>query len=130
MLLRGNRSCRIMNYPVMLVASMLSRLDRGYGGKRPFLFHLITSVQTQLPPWNRLRRPEWHRVERFVFVCNGNICRSPYAAAKAASLGLRSASAGLATKNGCPASEAARKHALWRGLYSRPIERFNSSSLC
>lgn len=52
-------------------------------------------------------------VQRLVFVCHGNICRSAFAEAVAHAEGLRAASFGLSTDSGkeahAPASEAARR---------------------
>ena len=48
----------------------------------------------------------WERVDRLVFVCKGNICRSAYAEAFALKLGLRAISFGLeAGGGGAPANE-------------------------
>lgn len=51
-----------------------------------------------------------------LFVCTGNTCRSPLAAAMARARGVEAASAGLAATNGSPASEYAQLAAAWRGL--------------
>lgn len=64
-----------------------------------------------------------------VFVCKGNICRSPYAEARARALGFSSYSVGLETKNGNPADWTAQEVALKRGLnlsghYTRSVEQF------
>jgi protein-tyrosine phosphatase len=59
---------------------------------------------------------DWKRVDRLVFVCAGNICRSAYADRKAASLGLPTASYGLATSTGSPANEVATRVAARRGI--------------
>jgi protein-tyrosine phosphatase len=85
-----------------------------YGGRRLFVRAMLARVQMGLPPWRRLRAIDWRRVENIVFVCKGNICRSAYAAAKAAALGLPSASAGLEAVSGAPANDAARRHAASR----------------
>lgn len=44
-------------------------------------------------------------IRRLVFVCKGNICRSPYAEARARLLGLPALSAGLEAGPGKPANE-------------------------
>ncbi len=51
----------------------------------------------------------WHEVRRLVFVCWGNICRSPYAELRAASFGLPAASFGLSTESGLPADATGRR---------------------
>src|SRR5271165_3705584 len=87
-----------------------------FGGKQGMARQLQT-----LPVALRVVGREWHsvdfgRVDRFVFLCKGNICRSAYAAARAVSLGVPSASAGLEAAGGDPANEFARRHAVERGL--------------
>lgn len=89
---------------------------RRYGGKRLFGRALLARAQVQMPRWRRLRSIDWRLVERIVFVCKGNICRSAYAAAKATSLGLPSVSAGLEAPLGAPANEKARRHAASRAI--------------
>lgn len=59
---------------------------------------------------------DWARVERLVFVCTGNICRSPYAEYRAAELGLAASSFGLDTHAGLPAFGLAVERAMARGL--------------
>ena len=51
-----------------------------------------------------------------LFVCTGNTCRSPLAAAMARALGAEAASAGLNACEGAPASEGAIRAAARRGL--------------
>lgn len=54
-----------------------------------------------------LARPSLVDVDRLVFVCLGNICRSAHAEAVARSLGMRAASFGIDTTAGRPADPAA-----------------------
>jgi protein-tyrosine phosphatase len=56
------------------------------------------------------------KVERLVFICKGNICRSPFAEAVARSRGWRSASYGLNVIKSQPADEIANKIALMLGI--------------
>ncbi len=49
------------------------------------------------------QRLDLARVNRLVWVCQGNVCRSPYADKIAAELGLPTASFGLSTTTGAPA---------------------------
>ena len=51
-----------------------------------------------------------------LFVCTGNTCRSPLAAAMARALGQDAESAGLAARYGAPASQGALRAAARRGL--------------
>lgn len=59
---------------------------------------------------------DFSRVERLVFVCKGNICRSPYAEARARQLGLNALSCGLECPNGDHANAQAIQNALVRGV--------------
>lgn len=52
-------------------------------------------------------RVEWDQVQRLVFVCSGNICRSPFAEAYAHDLGLAAVSAGLHCQGGASANDSA-----------------------
>ncbi|MBW4052632.1 MAG: phosphotyrosine protein phosphatase [Proteobacteria bacterium] len=55
-------------------------------------------------------------MSRLVFVCRGNICRSPYGGLRASSLGVRAVSFGLDAAEGAPANPVASRNALLRGV--------------
>ncbi len=59
---------------------------------------------------------DWKRVDRLVFVCAGNICRSPYGERRARMSGLPAASLGLSTHCGQPANQWAAMTARKRGV--------------
>lgn len=63
--------------------------------------------------WHQVR---WESVTRIVFVCHGNICRSPYAERRAADHGLPAASLGLFADCGAPADPVALRIAAPRGV--------------
>lgn len=54
--------------------------------------------------------------KRLVFLCSGNICRSPYGEVVARSLGVDTISFGLHCRGGDPANERAVAYAAKRGL--------------
>jgi protein-tyrosine phosphatase len=58
---------------------------------------------------------EWSKYRRLVFVCSGNICRSPYAEIAARDCGLAALSCGTHTENGRPADAVAITEAARRG---------------
>lgn len=63
---------------------------------------------------------DWGRIERLVFVCKGNICRSPYAEYKAKAMQLNAVSCGLRA-NGCAmANDEAIRQAIKRGIDLMP----------
>lgn len=96
--------------------SLRTYLAREYGGTRPFLVHLkhrgIYALGGYRPDPRILHAP----YERVIFVCKGNICRSPYAEARARQMGLNATSAGLDTPGGELASPAAISSAAKRGV--------------
>lgn len=63
---------------------------------------------------DRLR--QWPQRGRLVFVCSGNICRSPYAQEVARRHGIAAVSCGTDTNNGLPADGAALRTAAERGV--------------
>ena len=58
----------------------------------------------------------WETCERLIFVCSGNICRSPYAQEAARRHGLAAVSCGTHTRNGLPANDSAVREAAHRGV--------------
>jgi len=88
-----------------------------YGGKRGYLEHVRTRALYALGAYSSARDIDWSAVTRLVFVCKGNICRSPYASARARLLGIPSTSFGLDAAEGAPADPAA-----WRTALSRAVD--------
>lgn len=78
-----------------------------FGTYRGLVRLLLANIEDALGGYRRLRQIRWDQVERVVFVCHGNICRSPYAESRAASLGLPAVSFGLAADTGDPADHSA-----------------------
>lgn len=58
----------------------------------------------------------WRPGRRLVFVCSGNICRSPFAEVLARQHGMRAASCGTSTTSGQPADVGAIEEASRRGV--------------
>jgi len=78
--------------------------------------HYSHLARYRLGAFSRLKLVDWGSVRRLVFVCEGNICRSPYAEAKARTMNLASSSFGLNASSGGRADPAAIKAALLRGV--------------
>jgi protein-tyrosine phosphatase len=87
-----------------------------YGGKRGFLEHMRARALYALGAYRGSDAIEWAAVGRLAFVCKGNICRSPYASAKALSLGIAAASFGLDAREGEGADPVALKNSAIRGM--------------
>jgi protein-tyrosine phosphatase len=65
--------------------------------------------------FDNLKYIQAERIDRIVFVCRGNVCRSPYAEAAAKSLGLQATSCGVDVIRSAPAEPMAVRAALMRG---------------
>jgi len=87
-----------------------------YGGRRAYVAHLRARALYAMGAYRSVRSITWSAVERLVFVCHGNICRSPYAGARARVLGACAVSFGIEATNGAGANEAAARAALQRGI--------------
>ncbi|WP_454065081.1 arsenate-mycothiol transferase ArsC [Candidatus Nitrospira salsa] len=87
-----------------------------YGGKKAFLRNSFFSAKAMLGGYSVYRRINWLTVSRVIFVCHGNICRSPYAEFKFRELGGHTISAGLKAKSGNPANSSAQVAASSRGI--------------
>ena len=108
-------------------------LRKNYGSRRGFLKIWWSRAQNLAGYYRDYRTVDWERVERLVFVCQGNICRSAYAEARAAMQGNKAVSYGLATQPDLPANERAIEVAARRGVgleshRTAPIEEYEPKS--
>ena len=90
-----------------LVRRWGARIERRYGSWRGAVRAALTLLALY-SGWlrgYRLRHPA--RVQRLVFICQGNICRSAYAHQVALRLGMDAVSAGLSTTTGASSPPAA-----------------------
>lgn len=97
--------------------SRLNRIQEEYGGRQAWLrthAHRLMDSLCLLP--SGPTKSQLSEFKRLVFVCQGNICRSPYGEARARQLGISSASFGLSADNGKPANPSAASIAKQRGL--------------
>lgn len=87
-----------------------------YGSRRGFVLTWWYRLQYLLGGYRSYRQVDWQSIERLVFVCKGNICRSAYAEAVARSLGVKSVSCGIDTRNNAPADDDAIRMAEKKGI--------------
>lgn len=111
----------------------LGRLSAEYGSRRGWFRHAKWSAFAAMGGFRHERSVQWARVKRVVFVCAGNICRSPLAAAHARALGLTAVSAGVRCVSGHPVDPRAIRLAESHGLdiareRSAPIKDIKLSS--
>ena len=107
-----------------------------YGSRRGFVLTWWYRLRYILGNYRHYQQVDWKSVERLVFVCKGNICRSAYAEAVARSLGIESISCGIdtidgATANGEAIRAAATKGFDLRGHRTTPLQSlmFNKNDL-
>lgn len=78
-------------------------VKKRFGSKRGLLSLAISEGKHRLGFYERYKKIETQKVKRLVFICSGNICRSPLGEAVAKSLGISAESFGLDTRGGDPA---------------------------
>ncbi len=108
-------------------------INNRFGSRRGLLSSVRFELIGKVGGFSRYRRIDWSRVERLVFVCAGNICRSPLAEAVARDCGVPTASAGIACDGGHPADARAVELGSAWGLdlkrhRSMPIQRIRLSA--
>lgn len=87
-----------------------------YGGRLPFLKHVKARIIYYLGGYRLDRNVDWSKVKRLVYVCKGNINRSPFAEHYSRDRIKLVSSVGLETQNGKPASDEALRNAEARGI--------------
>lgn len=94
----------------------MNLIKHNFGSYRGYLTHLQACVAASLGAYASARNLDLRRVSRLVFVCKGNVCRSPYAEAKAIALGFPAISFGLDTTGGVSANPDAYRAAKTRDV--------------
>ena len=98
----------------------INKLDRWvagcYGSRRGFVKSCWYQIRFLVGGYREYRQIDWRSVERLVFVCKGNICRSAYAEAVARTMGIDSISCGIDTRQDYPANEDAIRVANDKGI--------------
>jgi len=92
------------------------RLAEAYGSRAGFVHTYWHRFLHFLGWYRNYHDIDWASVERLVFVCKGNICRSAFAEAVARSMGMDAVSCGLQTVMSAPANEDAVMTARKKGF--------------
>ncbi|WP_368422465.1 low molecular weight phosphatase family protein [Marinobacter sp.] len=87
-----------------------------FGSRQGFVRFFFYGCLALLGTYRRFSSEQPKRGQRLVFVCSGNICRSPLAEVYAQSLGWEAASCGLNCGDDHPADPRARDFALGQGM--------------
>ena len=98
------------------IRQLLPIVQKRYGTHRGFVRSYLSMFKYWLGVYEPYQKVDWKRVERLVFVCQGNICRSPYAHFRALQSIKQVASVGLSTTSGQPANSVAQTIAHHRGI--------------
>lgn len=91
-------------------------LEARYGSRRAMVRNAYYLATYRLGMLARYQQIDWRSVNRLVFVCKGNICRSPYAEVVAATRGVQAISCGLEATAGSAATREAIRNAGARGV--------------
>lgn len=78
-----------------------------YGSARGLIRLWLSGAAMAAGLYRRFGRIDWAGVRRLVFVCSGNICRSPHAERRAAAAGFAAISVALRGDSGNPADAGA-----------------------
>ena len=82
-------------------------LADNYGSRRGALLTHWYRILFLFGKYHTYRQIDWGSIDRLVFVCKGNICRSAYAEAVAKSHNIKAVSCGINTRDGVPANQNA-----------------------
>jgi protein-tyrosine phosphatase len=103
------------NYRRMLEL-IRSHINDHYGSKRGLLKHFSFAAHGLLGRFRRYKKIDWSRVDRIIFICQGNICRSPLAEYVARAEGANTESFGLDCGDQYPADPRAIRFGSTLGL--------------
>lgn len=89
-----------------------------FANHRGLVRTVLADAMWRFGPYRKYGHVDWSRVNRLVFICQGNICRSPFAHYQALQVEspLPVASFGLATTTGVPANAVAQDVAWEMGV--------------
>lgn len=99
-----------------------------FGSRNGFVRYLAYWFLAQIGRYSNYQTITKSRDERLVFICNGNICRSPLAEVYAKSLGRDAASCGFGCREGFPADPRAIRFAESQGLSLESHQTVNISN--
>ena len=83
------------------------QIHKKYGGKKGYLKYHIYRSKYLLGGYREQSNINWCKVSRLIFICKGNICRSPFAEAVARKMCVDTISFGVDTRGGDSANPRA-----------------------
>jgi len=95
---------------------LVKKINSTFGSYRGMIRLILDTMKMWFGQYSTCEQVEWSKVQRLVFVCQGNICRSPYGHVLASKHGIDNVvSLGYATTTGLSANSQAMKVANERG---------------
>ncbi len=91
----------------VIAVSVTVKIKNHYGSKLGLLRYAKYELLRTLGFYRSLKKIDFTQVERLVFVCHGNICRSPLGESVARKHGINTTSFGLSTRGDAPADPRA-----------------------
>lgn len=113
-----------------MLSALKKHINNHFGSKRGLLNTLKYKFLFWLGRYQRYQKIDFSRVERLVFICAGNICRSPFADYLARSMGLDSVSYGLHCRGNDKADERTIEFAQKHGIEMSGHITQNISQYC
>lgn len=96
--------------------SLHSRIAERYGSRQGLVLTYKYRLLHLTGMYRKYTQIDWGRVERVVFICKGNICRSAFAEIVAQMLDIDTISCGIETDDGMQANEKAMSIAADKGF--------------
>jgi protein-tyrosine phosphatase len=90
-----------------MLESIRSHINDHYGSRRGLLKHFAFAAHGWLGRFQRYKEIDWGRVDHVIFICQGNICRSPLGEYVARAEGVSTESFGLNCGDEYPADPRA-----------------------
>ena len=99
-----------------MLGALTQYVDNNFSSKRGLVLALSYKLLYQVGFYRTYKHIDFNAVNRLVFVCSGNICRSPFGEYMAKSKGLDAVSYGLHCRGGDKADPRAIHEACIRGI--------------
>lgn len=95
-------------------------LKNNYGSKKGFVFNYYCRLLYMFNKYKKYDHQNLSSIERVIFVCKGNVCRSAYAEAFAKIQGINTISCGIDANDSASANTKAIATAIPRGIALEP----------
>jgi len=101
---------------IVRALSPVNYINSHFGSKRGLQSSIEIKINFLLGRYHTYEQVDWFKVKRLVFICTGNVCRSPFAEAVAQENGMEAVSYGIKTDGRTPVNPSASRAALFLGV--------------